>query len=75
MEHISVINTTAHVAEKKAILTPQRNCSSDLLFVAFVIIIIQNGLPLCLTVKLQCLCSEPCPLVDGRKGEMNTYST
>ena len=48
MEHISVINTTAHVAEKKAILTPQWNCSSDLLFVAFIIIIIQNGLPLCL---------------------------
>ena len=39
----------------------------DLLFVAFAIIIIQKGqpqriLPLCLTVKLNCLCSEPCPL-------------
>ena len=43
-------------------------------------IIIQNGLPqrilpLCLTVKLKCLCSEPCPLVDGRKEEINTSST
>ena len=77
MEHISVINTTAHVAEKKPILTPQWNHSSDLLFLAFVIIIIQNGLPprilpLCLTIKLQCLCSEPCVLVDGWKGEINT---
>ena len=39
----------------------------DLLFIAFAIIIIQKGwrqriLPLCLTVKLNCLCSEPCPL-------------
>ena len=44
----------------------------------FVIIIIQNGLlqrilPLCLTIKLNCLCSEPCPPADGRKEEINTY--
>ena len=50
-------------------------CFFDLLFISFVITIIQNGLPqrilpLCLTVKL--LCSEPCPPVDGRKGEVNT---
>ena len=55
------------------------NCFLDLLFVAFVIIIIQNGLPqsilpLCLTVKLKCLCSESCPPVGGRKEEINTSS-
>ena len=43
----------------------------------FVIIIVSPGLPqrilpLCLTVKLKCLCSEPCPPVDGRKEEINT---
>ena len=48
-----------------------------LAFIAFVIIIIQNDLPqrillLCLTVKLKCLCSEPCLPVDGRKEENNT---
>ena len=48
-----------------------RNCFFDLLFIAFVIIIIQNALPqrilpTCLTV-LKCLCSELCPPVDGRK--------
>ena len=51
----------------------------DLLFIAFVIIIIQNGLPprilsLGLTVKPKWLCSEPCPPVDGRKEEINTSS-
>ena len=65
------------VAEKKPILTPHWNSFFDLLFIAFVIIIIQNGLPqkilpLCLTVKLKCLCSVPCPPVDGRKNEINT---
>ena len=45
------------VAEKKPLLTPCWNCFFDLLFVAIVIIIIQNGLsqrilPPCLTVKL-----------------------
>ena len=44
--------------------------------VTFVIIISHNGLPqrllpLCLTVKLKCLCSEPCPPVDDRKEEIN----
>ena len=42
------------VAEKKPILTPCWNCFFDLLFITFVIIIAQNGLPqrtlpLCLT--------------------------
>ena len=45
------------VAGRKPILTPCWNCSFDLLLVAFVIIIIQNGLPqrilpLCLTLKV-----------------------
>ena len=60
------------VAEKWSILIPCWNCFFDLLFDAFVIIIIQNGLPqrilpLCMTIKLKCLCSELCPPVDGRK--------
>ena len=64
------------IAERKPILTPCWNCFFDLLFVAFVIIIIQYGLPqrilyLCLTVKLKSLCSGPCPPVDGRKEEIN----
>ena len=68
---------TSCVAGRKPILTPCWNCFSDLLFIAFVIIIIQNGLPqriltLCLTIKLKCLCSEPCLPMDGRKEEMNT---
>ena len=46
------------VAGRKPILTPGRNCFFDLLFAAFVIKIIQNGLlqrilPLCLAVKLK----------------------
>ena len=52
----------------------------DLLFIAFVIIIIHNGLPqrtlpLCLTIKLKCLCSahseilRPCPFVNCYKKE------
>jgi len=65
------------VAARRPILSPCWNCSFDLPFVAFVIIIVQNCLPqrilpLCLSVKLQCLCSEPCPPVDGRKEEINT---
>ena len=49
----------------------------DLLSIAFDVIIIHSGLPqrillLCMTVKLNCLCSEPCPPVDGRKEEINT---
>ena len=45
------------VAEEKPIPTPCWNCFFDLLFIAFVIIIIQNGLPqrilpLPLTVKV-----------------------
>ena len=54
------------------------NCLFELLSVAFVItiIIVHNGLPqrilsLCLTVKLKCLCSKPCPPVDCRKKEIN----
>ena len=47
------------------------------LLLAFVIIIIDNGLhlrilPLCLTVKLKFLCSELYPPVGGRKKEINT---
>ena len=43
-------------------------CSLDLLFVAFVIIIIHNGLPqrilpFCLTVKLYCSIDQLCPTV------------
>ena len=65
------------IAGRKPILTPCWNCFFDLPFVAFVVIIIQNGLPqkilpLCLTVKCKCLCSEPCPRVDGRKEDINT---
>ena len=65
------------VAGRKPILTPCWNCFFDLPFVAFVVIIIQNGLPqkilpLCLTVKHKCLYSEPCPRVDGRKEDINT---
>ena len=50
-----------------------------LLSVAPVIIIIHSGLPqtalpFCLTVEKKCLCSRPCPSVDGRKKEMNTSS-
>ena len=33
------------VSGRKPILTPCWNCSFDLLFVAFVVIIIQSGLP------------------------------
>ena len=32
----------------------------------------QRTLPLCLTVKLNCLSSELCPTVDDRHGEINT---
>ena len=68
----------ASVTEKKPILTPCWNCFLDLLFTASVVIITQNGLPqrilpLCLIVKLNCLCSEPCPRADGRKDDINTY--
>ena len=49
----------------------------DLLSIAFALIIIHRGLPqrilpLGLTVKLNCLCSGPCPPVDGKKEEINT---
>ena len=52
-------------------LTPCWNCFFDLLFIAFLVIIIQNGLPqrilpLCLTIKLKCLCSEPWRCQEGR---------
>ena len=44
---------------------------------AFVIVITHNGLlqrilPLCLTLKVKCLCSETHPSVDGKKEEINT---
>ena len=44
---------------------------------AFVIVITHNGLlqrilPLCLTLKVKCLCSETHPSVDGKKEETNT---
>ena len=50
---------------------PNLNCFFDLLFIAFLVIIIQNGqsqriLPLCLTIKLKCLCSEPWRCQEGR---------
>ena len=59
------------------------SCFFDLLFVAAVIIIIHNGLPhrtlpLCLNVKLKCLCSAhreiiwPCPCVNGYRKDINT---
>ena len=65
-----------YIAGRKLILTPWWNCLFDLLCIALVIIIIQNVLPqrilpLCLTVKPKYLCSEPCPPVDGKKGEIN----
>ena len=51
----------------------------DLFSGTVVIVIIHNGLPqrtllLCLTVKLTCLCLEPCPPVDCRKEEIDTSS-
>ena len=65
------------VAEKKPILTPCWNCSYDLLLVAFVIVIIQNGLasgnPAPLPNCLKWLCSKPCPAVDSRKEEINIF--
>ena len=33
---------------------------------------LRESCPLCLIVKLKCLCSEPCPPVDGKKEEINT---
>ena len=68
------------IAERKPILTPFWNCFFDLLFIVFVLIIIQYGLPqrilhLCLTVKLKSLCSEPCPPMNGREEEINTSLT
>jgi len=68
------------IAERKPILTPFSNCFFDLLFIVFVLIIIQYGLPqrilhLCLTVKLKSLCSEPCPPMNGREEEINTSLT
>ena len=61
--------------KKKPILAPCWDHFFDLLFIAFVIIIIQYDwpqklLPLYQTVKLKCLCSEPCPPVDSRKEEI-----
>ena len=38
------------------------------------IVITQRILPLCLTVKVKCLCSETHPPVDGRKEEINTHA-
>ena len=57
---------------EKSVLTLYWNCFFDLLSIAFVIIIIPNGLPqrilpLCLTAKLKCLCSELCLPLDGEK--------
>ena len=62
---------------EKQTLTPCWNSFFDLLFVAFVTIVIHNALPqrilpLYLTVQLKCPCSEPCLPVDGRKEEINT---
>ena len=63
---------------EKPILTPCWNYFFDLLFIAFVITIIYNSLPqrtlpLCLTVKLKCLCLAhrkiiwPCPPVKKKR--------
>ena len=62
---------------EKSVLTPHWNCLYGLLSIAFVIINVHNGLsqrilPLCPTIKLKCLCSETCPLGDGRNKEINT---
>ena len=61
---------------EKAPLAPHWNCFLDLLSVASVIIMTQDGspqrtLPLCLADKA--LCSEPRPPVDGTREEMNTF--
>ena len=66
------IVTSGIIVAQKPILTLCWNSFFNLLFTAFVIRIIQNGLPqrilpLCMTIKLKCLCSELCPPVDGRK--------
>ena len=63
---------------EKSILIPCCKCFFDLLSIAFVIIIIHNGLPqrilpFCLTSELKCLCPEPCPPADCRKKEINTF--
>ena len=67
---------TGNVAGRKPILTPRWNFLW-LAFRCFYFIMIQSGLPqrilpLCLSVKLECLCLEPCSPVDGRKEEINT---
>ena len=59
-------------------LTLSWNCFFELLFIAFVIIIIYIGLPqktlsVCLTIKPKCLCLGPYPTVDGyTKEKINT---
>ena len=63
---------------ERSVLTPGWNYSFDLLSIAPAILIIHNGLPqrilpLCLTAQLKCLCSDPCPPVDCRKKEINTF--
>ena len=70
----------APCCREKSILTPYRNCFFDvlsvvllLLLLIIIIILIQcpaseNPAPL----PDKCLCSEPCPLRDGRKKEINT---
>ena len=57
-----------HCCQEKPILTSCWNCFFDLLSIAFVIIIIQNGLP------QRILPSQPDPvhLLDGKKEEINT---
>ena len=65
---------------EKSILTPCWKCFFDLLSTAFVTVIKHNCLsqrilPLCLTVKLKCFCSEQYPPVDCRKEETTTTTT
>ena len=57
---------------EKSILIPCWNCFSDLLLLlwSYIMACLRESCPSAWLLK--CLCSEPCPPVDGRKEEMNT---
>jgi len=60
---------------ENSVLTPRWNWFFDLLFGAFVAIIIHNSLPqriLLYVLLLKSICSEPCPSIDGRKEDICT---
>ena len=69
------------VAEKKPVLTPSWSCFFDLFYYSNCFCYFYKNKSFVtffyhchtkwLTVKLNCLCSEPCPPADGRKEEIN----